>query len=308
VWVCVFGFFSLEIDHMYVKSTRDRVRISPGVPALFSGEFRHLARHRNPLENCREHGEKSVWNQQRRRMACTQQPSASSSLLPPVASESPAGSSLGGGPSGIFGNVSFSNLLSIPAFRWGDDNSQSFSSIMKKLQSSKDDVSIPAAAAVAASAAAGTLPDSASALPPPPALPQPLPSVPAATTALVPTSSHLSAAVPPAPASPSAGDLQPLPNGQKYVDITEYLNMPQKLAAKKLGIPVSTLSKRWKEACRTRKWPYRNVSKLDREITTLMHNLPQGSNPQSWPPELEETLTLLLRKRQEELRPVVIRM
>jgi hypothetical protein len=38
--------------------------------------------------------------------------------------------------------------------------------------------------------------------------------------------------------------------GQTYVDITEYLNMPQSEAAKKLGIPTSTLSKRWKEAVR----------------------------------------------------------
>jgi len=100
-------------------------------------------------------------------------------------------------------------------------------------------------------------------------------------------------------------ELVPVPNGQHFVDITEYLNMPQKQAAKKLGIPTSTLSKRWKEACRARKWPYRNVSKLDREITTLLHNLPQGQT--SWPADVEETLGFLLRKRQEELRPVVIR-
>jgi hypothetical protein len=64
--------------------------------------------------------------------------------------------------------------------------------------------------------------------------------------------------------------------GHHYVDITEYLNLPQYLAAKKLGIPASTLSKRWKEAVRTRKWPYRSVQKLDKEITTLLHNIPQG--------------------------------
>jgi len=42
----------------------------------------------------------------------------------------------------------------------------------------------------------------------------------------------------------------PSRSGQSYVDITEYLNMPQSEASKKLGIPTSTLSKRWKEAVR----------------------------------------------------------
>eukprot|EP01097_Dermamoeba_algensis_P010766 TRINITY_DN8057_c0_g1_i1.p1 TRINITY_DN8057_c0_g1~~TRINITY_DN8057_c0_g1_i1.p1 ORF type:complete len:245 (+),score=45.03 TRINITY_DN8057_c0_g1_i1:160-894(+) len=104
-----------------------------------------------------------------------------------------------------------------------------------------------------------------------------------------------------------ANPLIPVPNGQHFVDITEYLNLPQTTAAKKLGIPTSTLSKRWKEAVRKRKWPYRTVCKLDKEITTLLHNIPQGQNAGSLPEEVEETLSLLLRKRQEELRPVVIR-
>lgn len=96
-------------------------------------------------------------------------------------------------------------------------------------------------------------------------------------------------------------------NREHYVDVTEYLNMPQAEAAKKLGIPTSTLSKRWKEAARRRKWPYRTVSKLDKEITTLLHNIPQGQTADSLPEDVQETLSFLLRKRQEELRPTVIR-
>ncbi len=43
-------------------------------------------------------------------------------------------------------------------------------------------------------------------------------------------------------------------NGSKqHVDITEYLCLPQSDAAVKLGLPVSTLSKRWKEAAKNRK-------------------------------------------------------
>lgn len=96
-----------------------------------------------------------------------------------------------------------------------------------------------------------------------------------------------------------------VPNGQNFVDITEYLNMPQSEAAKKLSIPPSTLSKRWKEAVRNRKWPWRVVCKLDKEIMTLLHNVPQGA---PIPEEIEGRLGYLMRKRQEELKPVVIRL
>jgi len=104
-----------------------------------------------------------------------------------------------------------------------------------------------------------------------------------------------------------SNEVIPIPRGQAYVDITEYLNMPQAEAAKKLGIPPSTLSKRWKEAVRKRKWPYRMICKIDKEIMTLLHNVPQGANAPPLPEEIESALGHLLRKRQEELRPVVIR-
>ncbi len=53
---------------------------------------------------------------------------------------------------------------------------------------------------------------------------------------------------------------EPLPNsnslelttnmgpGHSYVDVTPYLNLSQNEAAKRLNIPSSTLSKRWREA------------------------------------------------------------
>jgi len=96
--------------------------------------------------------------------------------------------------------------------------------------------------------------------------------------------------------------------GENYVDITEYLNLPQVEASRRLGIPTSTLSKRWKEAVVNRKWPYRAVAKLDKEIMTLLHNIPQGPDAPPLPPEIEASLGVLLRKRQEELRTVVIRL
>jgi len=99
----------------------------------------------------------------------------------------------------------------------------------------------------------------------------------------------------------------------RYVDITEFLNLPQTVAAKKLDIPTSTLSKRWKEAVRKRKWPYRTICKLDKEITTLLHNVPQSQNSDCQknvplPPEVEQALAFLLKKRQEELKTVIIRL
>lgn len=97
-----------------------------------------------------------------------------------------------------------------------------------------------------------------------------------------------------------------------YRDITELLNMPQSAAAQILGIPMSTLSKRWKEAVRIRKWPYRQVAKLDKEIMTLLHNIPARNEGDAaatpTPPEIEQALGVLLRRRQEELKPVRIRM
>jgi len=112
--------------------------------------------------------------------------------------------------------------------------------------------------------------------------------------------------------TPHSQDEAPLVPGNgdsKYVDITPYLALPQAEAAKKLSIPTSTLSKRWKEAVRGRKWPYRSVCKLDKEIMTLLHNIPHDMDYHDrLPPDIEKDLADLLRRRQEELKPVIIRL
>jgi len=94
-------------------------------------------------------------------------------------------------------------------------------------------------------------------------------------------------------------------NEEQYCDITEFLTMPQSQAAKKLQIPASTLSKRWKEAAPNRKWPWRTLCKIDKEITTLLHNIPPND---IIPPEIEAKLGKLIRQRQDELKPIVIRL
>lgn len=145
--------------------------------------------------------------------------------------------------------------------------------------------------------------------------PIPLPSTSASSTGT--TSMDMDVSMTDAPSNSSTNtdlivantnnELIPIPKGTSFLDITEYLNMPQSEAAKKLGIPPSTMSKRWKEAVRKRKWPYRVVCKIDKEIMTLLHNVPQGPNAPCLSEELENALGNLLRKRQEELRPVIIR-
>ena len=106
-----------------------------------------------------------------------------------------------------------------------------------------------------------------------------------------------------------AGSMNVVPmSSQKYIDITDLLTLPQSEAASILGVPTSTLSKRWKEAVRGRKWPFRTVTRIDKEILTLLHNIPQGSTSQQLPEEVEASLALLMKRRQEELKPVIIRL
>lgn len=91
----------------------------------------------------------------------------------------------------------------------------------------------------------------------------------------------------------------------EYFDITPYITYSQEKAAKKLGIPKSTLSKRWREATCNRKWPYRQLCKVDREIKTLVHNM-QSTNGLS-DPQLQANLAALMKLRLEESRVVFIK-
>ncbi len=100
---------------------------------------------------------------------------------------------------------------------------------------------------------------------------------------------------------------KPCPRGQ-YVDITDLLTMPEKEAAAQLGIPESTLSKRWREVTQGRKWPFRSVAAIDKKILTLLRNTPMANTSGNLSPRTETILQTLLSKRQSELTPVVIRL
>ena len=73
-------------------------------------------------------------------------------------------------------------------------------------------------------------------------------------------------------------------------DITDLLLVPQKVAAVRLGITESMLSKKYKEAT-NRKWPYRFLKKLDRDI--------EDANT-------EQEKQILKNKKKEILAPVSI--
>ena len=65
---------------------------------------------------------------------------------------------------------------------------------------------------------------------------------------------------------------------------------------------------RSKESAKNRKWPFRKVAKLDKEIAVLLQGVPQdGPRKGLLTEELEEQIGQLLKQRQEELRKVTIR-
>jgi hypothetical protein len=108
------------------------------------------------------------------------------------------------------------------------------------------------------------------------------------------------------PTPPQANGPRP---DEQFIHLTEdILNLPQSEAARKLGVPTSSLSKKWKEVAGERKWPYRTICKLDKEIATLIEANTDPNNPQKLLPEVEHSLSILIRRRALELRTVSIRM
>eukprot|EP01091_Cochliopodium_minus_P002128 TRINITY_DN1201_c0_g1_i1.p1 TRINITY_DN1201_c0_g1~~TRINITY_DN1201_c0_g1_i1.p1 ORF type:complete len:190 (-),score=48.83 TRINITY_DN1201_c0_g1_i1:64-612(-) len=74
-------------------------------------------------------------------------------------------------------------------------------------------------------------------------------------------------------------------------DITPLLVLPQKLAARKLGLSESLLCKRYKEST-NQKWPYRMINKLEKEISMCSS---------------DEELSYLLSQKNQFIKPVSIK-
>lgn len=87
-----------------------------------------------------------------------------------------------------------------------------------------------------------------------------------------------------------------------YVDITELLVLSQRKAAAKLGIPSSTMNKRWKEATVNRKWPNKELNRIDKHIQALVA---EGSVRDSG--TSQKTIDELMQQRKHLSRKVVIR-
>ena len=86
------------------------------------------------------------------------------------------------------------------------------------------------------------------------------------------------------------------------VDVTSYLSMSQFRASRLLRIRPATLRKKWMEATHNRKWSYRTLKRLDREIALLSRNIQLGSSSG----EMIEHFGRLLKDRESQLAPVKI--
>jgi hypothetical protein len=77
----------------------------------------------------------------------------------------------------------------------------------------------------------------------------------------------------------------------EYVDISQYVHLPQTDAARMIGVPSSTLSKRWTEATLGKqKWPHRKLVKIDMELRGITLNFKQNG---SLTPSMKEHFTKL---------------
>lgn len=103
-----------------------------------------------------------------------------------------------------------------------------------------------------------------------------------------------------APGSPRHSD-----SPKATVNITPYLHLPQSEAARILGIPASTLSKRWKEAT-TRKWPHRKLKKLEKKIDQVQNALDKKPKQNQVTQSLQSNLINHQNMMKQLLEPVLI--
>jgi hypothetical protein len=89
-------------------------------------------------------------------------------------------------------------------------------------------------------------------------------------------------------------------NEKISVEITHLLNLPQAEAAKILGIAPSTLSKRFAAATPGRKWPYRAIIKLDKQLEYFASLEPSEM--------LQNELAKLQDERNQLLAPISIKL
>lgn len=79
--------------------------------------------------------------------------------------------------------------------------------------------------------------------------------------------------------------------------------MPQRVAAKKLGLLPSNFCKIFKKGTNGKKWPYRRISKIERILYLLLRN--SGRNCKVEEKMLYE-IQKLIEEREELLHPIYI--
>jgi hypothetical protein len=87
-----------------------------------------------------------------------------------------------------------------------------------------------------------------------------------------------------------------------FTDITHLLHLPQKEAAQKLGISESMLCKRFKEQTQ-RKWPFRTLRKLDRQIEKKQKAFFISSDDQKKIQQLRDERDLCLAPVEIRIKP-----
>src|SRR5690349_10485903 len=90
------------------------------------------------------------------------------------------------------------------------------------------------------------------------------------------------------------------------MDVSPYFRMPQHKVAKLIGVPVSTFSKKWCDAVGQRKWPYRKLRKIDKEIAELQSKLKIMQKDDLRRSQGEKELQLLHASVQIHVEPVVV--
>jgi hypothetical protein len=86
----------------------------------------------------------------------------------------------------------------------------------------------------------------------------------------------------------------------KMLDITHLLCLLQSDAALAVNMNVSTFCKRWKETVGQRKWPFRVIARLDKEIAFLKKKTPLSRGA-------ETKIAALRKRRKKALAPTLIR-
>jgi len=95
-----------------------------------------------------------------------------------------------------------------------------------------------------------------------------------------------------------------LSGNSRMVNVACLLGVPQRQASRILGVPNSTFSKKWRNKTNNKKWPYRIVRRLSKEIQTIEANIPI-SDPTTVP-MMQANLERLQADMKKEIQPVYL--